>query len=225
MKTYLSYILDPKDPVWPGEPNIQVKHCTQIEGDCLYNSFLSILPNHCGTHYDGPWHFNPEGVRFTELPMEYFWFDRVAVADAPKKADEGVTPEDLEPFREEISQAKLLLIKTGFCFVRREQPQVYQNYGPYLTPETAEYLTGSFPNLNTVGFDFLSVGSPANDLSARTHQILLGRGGGHFVTAIEDMDLSPLYENNGRVVQVIAAPLRIAGVDSSQVCVIAQLED
>ena len=111
MKTYLSYILDPKDLVWPGEPNIEVVHCTRIEGDCLYNSFQSSLPNHCGTHYDGPWHFNPKGMKFTELPMKYFWFDQVAVVDVPKKPDEGVREEDLKPFEEEISQCRLLLIK------------------------------------------------------------------------------------------------------------------
>ena len=39
------------------------------------------------------------------------------------------------------------------------------------------------------------------------------------------MDLRPLYGNPGRVKQVIAAPLRIVEMDSSQVCVIAELED
>lgn len=225
MRTYLSYILDPKDLVWPGEPNIEVTHCTEIKGDCKYNSFLSKLPNHCGTHYDGPWHFNPNGVKFTDLPMEYFWFDKVAVIDVPKKPEEGVMPEDLEPFREEIANADLLLIKTGFAFVRQNEPKVYQNYGPYLSPEVAAYLVETFPNLRTVGFDFLSIGSPCNDLSAEAHQILLGCRSDHFITGIEDMDLRPLYENKGKIKQVIAAPLRIAGVDSSQVCVIAELDE
>ncbi len=225
MRTYLSYILDPKDLVWPGEPNIEVTHCTEIKGDCKYNSFLSKLPNHCGTHYDGPWHFNPNGVKFTDLPMEYFWFDKVAVIDVPKKPEEGVMPEDLEPFREEIANADLLLIKTGFAFVRQNEPKVYQNNGPYLSPEVAAYLVETFPNLRTVGFDFLSIGSPCNDLSAEAHQILLGCRSDHFITGIEDMDLRPLYENKGKIKQVIAAPLRIVGVDSSQVCVIAELDE
>lgn len=225
MKTYLSYVLDPEDPVWPGEPNIEVTHCTQIKGDSKYNSFLSKLPNHCGTHYDGPWHFNPNGVKFTELPIEYFWFDNVAVIDVPKKDEEGVTPEDLKPFEKEISEAELLIIKTGFAFVREKDPARYQSHGPYIAPETASYLIETYPKLRTIGFDFISIGSPANDLSAQTHQILLGCHSKNFITGIEDMDLRPLYSENGRVKRVIAAPLRIAGVDSSQVCVIAELED
>lgn len=225
MKTYLSYILDPKDLVWPGEPTIEVTQCTKIEGDSLCNTFCSKLPNHCGTHYDAPWHFNPKGVKITELPLDYFWFDKVAVIDVPKKPDEGVTPEDLQPFEKEIGEAQLLLIKTGFAFVREKEPEVYQQHGPYLTPEVAEYLVSSFPNLRTVGFDFLSIGSPANDLSPAAHQMLLGCHSEHFVTGIEDMDLRPLYENTGKVIRVIAAPLRIVEVDSSQVCVIAELVD
>ena len=225
MKEFLSYVLDPKDPVWPGEPNIEVTHCTQIKGDSKYNSFLSKLPNHCGTHYDGPWHFNPNGMKFTDLPMEYFWFDKVAVVDAPKKDEEGVMPEDLKPFEDSISNAQLLLIKTGFAFIREKEPARYQSHGPYIAPETASYLISTFPNLRTIGFDFISIGSPANDLSAQTHQILLGCHSENFITGIEDMDLRPLYANPGKVERVIAAPLRIAGVDSSQVCVIAELDN
>lgn len=223
MRTYLSYILDPEDLVWPGEPNIEITHCTEINDDNNYNSFMSKLPNHCGTHYDGPWHFNPNGMKFTDLPIEYFWFDRVAVVDAPKEADEGVVPEDLEPHMEEIAKAELLLIKTGFTYVREKEPEKYQQHGPYITPEAARYMIENFPKLRTVGFDFLSIGSPANTLSAETHQILLGCHSENFITGIEDMNLRPLYEKNVQIKQVIAAPLRIKGYDSSQVSVMAEL--
>ena len=226
MKEYLSYILDPKDLVWPGEPNIEVTQCTRIEGDSKCNTFCSKLPNHCGTHYDAPWHFNPNGVRITQLPIEYFWFEHVLVLDIPKKADEGVMPEDLKPFEAQIKEADLLLLKTGFVYVRRDDPELYQQHGPYISPEAAEYLVKTFPNLRTIGFDFLSIGSPANDLSAPAHQMLLGCYTDHFITGIEDMNLLPLYENPGRkLLRVVAAPLRIVETDSSQVCVIAEFED
>jgi len=225
MRTYLSYILNPEDPVWPGEPNIEVSQCTEIKGDVKFNSFCSKLPNHCGTHYDGPWHFNPNGVKITELPIDYFWFDKVAVVDVPLNAEEGVKPEHLEPFKDEIAKAKLLIIKTGFAFVREKDPETYQKRGPYLTPEVAKYLIETYPELNTVGFDFLSIGSPCNNLSAETHQILLGCHSKHFITGIEDMDLRPLYNNPAKVKRVVAAPLRIVKVDSSQVSVIVEFED
>ena len=114
---------------------------------------------------------------------------------------------------------------TGQAFLRREQPEVYQQHGAYLTPEVCIYMVENFPDLKTVGFDFLSVGSPANGLSPKAHQNLLGCHNGHYITAIEDMDLMPLYETDAKVKQVIAAPLRAVELDSSQVCVIVEFED
>lgn len=225
MKKYLSYILEPGVPVWPGEPGIEITQCSSIsEGDTC-NTFTSVLPDHCGTHYDAPWHFNPLGPKITELPIEYFWFENVFELDLPKKAGEGVLAEDLKPWEEEIRKADLLLIRTGFSSVRHEDPEVYGHNGPYLSPEAAEYLVREFPELRTVGLDFLSVGSPANDLAEAAHRMLLGCFTEHFVTAIEDMDLSCLHEKHGKIRRVIAAPLRIAGTDSSQVCVIAEFDE
>ena len=225
MKVFLSYILNPEDLVWPGEPNIEVTQCTEINEVSSCNTFCSKLPNHCGTHYDAPWHFNPRGQKITELPIEYFWFENVVVLDIPKQPDEGITPEDLKPHEQEIKKADLLLLKTGMAFLRREQPEVYQQHGSYISPGAAEYLVKNFPDLRTVGFDFLSIGSPANGLSAQSHQMLLGCHSDHFITGIEDMDLMPLYENSDKKVRrVVTAPLRIVKVDSSQVSVIAELE-
>ena len=225
MKAYLSYILNPAHLIWPGEPTLKIRQHTAIDETNVCNTFVTELYNHCGTHYDAPWHFNAEGLKITELPFEYFWFEKVLAIDLPKKPDEGIRPDDLKPFEEEIKKADLLLIKTGQSYLRREQPEMYQQHGAYLTPEVCVYLVETFPDLRTVGFDFLSIGTPANDLSAKAHQTLLGCYNGHFITAIEDMDLMPLYETDRKIARVIAAPLRIVEIDSSQVCVIAEFED
>lgn len=224
MKAFLSYMLDPEAVVWPGEPNIQVSQCTTTE-EKGYNTFQSILPNHCGTHYDAPNHFVSSRMKITELPIDYFWFENVAVVDAPKKPLENVEVEDLKPYEEEIQKADLLLIKTGFCKMRREQPEVYQTQSPALAPATCKYLVETFPNLKTVGFDFLSIGSYPDGNSMDSHLNLLGKYTEHFVTGIEDMDLMPLFETDKKIKRVIAAPLRIVQIDSSQVCVIAEFED
>jgi len=225
MKKFLSYILNPEHLVWPGEPNIEITQCTKIDETSPCNTFLSRLPNHCGTHYDAPWHFNPNGPRITELPIEYFWFENVAVLDVPKGPDEGIFPEDLMPYADRIAKADLLLLKTGQTMLRKEQPEVYQQHGSYLSPEVCEYLVSNFPDLRTIGFDFLSIGSPANDLSPKSHQTLLGCYNGKFITGIEDMDLGPLYETDKKLKRVVVAPLRIVQLDSSQVSAIAEFED
>ena len=224
MKVYLSYLLDEQSVVWPGEPTVRIRQTTSIDRDG-YNSFEATLPNHHGTHMDGPRHFNPNGPSLMELPIEYFCFDHVAAIDVPKSKGEGVTQDDLKAWEPEIRSADLLLIKTGFCLQRDTQPRVYESEGPYLTPEACQYLVETFPDLRAIGLDFLSVGSPANQLSKRAHQILFGCHNGKFLPAIEDMDLRPLFYSGKQLKWVVAAPLRLSGIDSSQVTVIGELED
>ncbi len=224
MKVYLSYLLDEQSVVWPGEPTVRIRQTTSIDRDG-YNSFEATLPNHHGTHMDGPRHFNPNGPSLMELPIEYFCFDHVAAIDVPKSKGEGVTQDDLKAWEPEIRSADLLLIKTGFCLQRDTQPRVYESEGPYLTPEACQYLVETFPDLRAIGLDFLSVGTPANQLSRRAHQTLFGCHNGKFLPAIEDMDLKPLFSSGKQLKWVIVAPLRLSGIDSSQVTVIGELED
>ncbi len=224
MKVYLSYLLDEQSVVWPGEPTVQIRQTTSIDRDG-YNSFEATLPNHHGTHMDGPRHFNPNGPSLMELPIEYFCFDHVAAIDVPKSKGEGVTQDDLKAWEPEIRSADLLLIKTGFCLQRDTQPRVYESEGPYLTPEACQYLVETFPDLRAIGLDFLSVGTPANQLSRRAHQTLFGCHNGKFLPAIEDMDLKPLFSSGKQLKWVIVAPLRLSRIDSSQVTVIGELED
>lgn len=224
MKVFLSYPLDPKDLAWPGEPTVKVRRCTDLDdhGDG-FSSFITELPNHCGTHYDAPRHFNKKGLDINELPMDYFTFDRVLLLDLPKKACEGITIEDLKPHEAEIQQVDLLMIRTGFEKMRREEPKTYQMEGPFLHPDTCLYMVNTFKDLKTVGFDFLAIGSPCNDLAGIAHQNLLGCHTEKFITAIEDMQLEVIGDR--KIKSVVAAPLRIVGLDSSQVTVIADLED
>lgn len=111
-RVYLSYLLDEDSVVWPGEPTVRIEQDTCIEKNG-YNSFKTTLPNHHGTHMDGPYHFNPDGPRLMELPMEYFCFDRVVAVDVPKGPGEGIDPADLKPWEDDIRRADLLLLKTG----------------------------------------------------------------------------------------------------------------
>ena len=224
MQVYLSYTLAPGDVVWPGEPTVEIHQFTSVEKDG-YNSYKTLLPNHHGTHYDAPNHFNAAGPKITELPMDYFWFDRVCVLDLPKEPGQGVTREDLEARRQQIGDAQLLLFKTGFARYREEQPRVYEENGPFFYPEACVYLVENFPALRCIGMDFLSIGSPSNKLSPQAHRTLFGCHNGKFVTGIEDMDLRPLYGAQKALKTVIVAPLRLVGVDSSQVTVFGVLED
>jgi len=229
MFKFLSHPLDPKDLAWPGEPVVEVKQCTDVTEDCPFASFISTVPNHCGTHMDAPRHFVPNGLKIGELGMEYFCHENVLLVDIPKDNAQGVTKADLEPYAEEIAKVSCLLIRTGFEKYRSEEPLRYQNHGPYLAPDAGEWLSDTFANLKVVGMDFLALGSPdptipEDQTPPFCHRKILGYWTGKFVCAIEDMRLSEVPAG-AKIVRFFNAPLRIVGLDSSQVTCIAEIAE
>lgn len=229
MFVYLSYPLDPNDLAWPGEPTVKTQRCTDVSEDCLFSSFLTELPNHCGTHMDAPRHFVKDGLDINQLPIEYFCHKQVALLEIPKGEAEGITKEDLEPYADILADVSFAFLRTGFGKYRTENPELYQCEGPYIAPSAGLYLSDNFPKLKGVGIDFLSIGSPSSRIADENnpkncHQAILGYHTGRFTTVIEDMNLAPLPKG-AKIKQFFNLPLRIVGLDSSQVTCVAELED
>ena len=226
MFAFLSYKLDPADGAWPGEAVLKVDKDSIIgKNGKPFNSVIAHVPNHFGTHFDAPRHFNPNGIPIAELPIDYFAYkeEDILLVDVPKKAKETVNKQDIEPYAEQLKNKKILLIRTGFEKYKHTEPYSYENEGPSIHPELSKYLVENFPKLLCIGLDFLSIGSPCNDLGADAHQWLLGYHTDKFITAIEDMMLSPIGSKKIRALTL--GPSRIVGADSAQVSVIAELED
>ncbi|ABR73497.1 cyclase [Actinobacillus succinogenes] len=228
MFIYLSHKLDPNDLAWPGEPMVEVVRCTDVSEETPFSSFITKLPNHCGTHMDAPRHFVKEGLSINELAMEYFCHKDIALLDIPKGEAEGITREDLESYADILAKVSFAFLRTGFEKYRTENPLIYQNEGPYIAVTAGQYLSDNFPNLKGVGIDFLSIGSPSSRIPdtenpKNCHQAILGYHTGRFTTVIEDMHLAELPKG-AKIKQFINAPLRITGLDSSQVTCIVELE-
>ncbi len=229
MFMFLSHPLDPADLAWPGEPTVKTKRCTDVTEECPFSSFITELPNHCGTHMDAPRHFVKDGLNINELGIEYFCHKNVALLEIPKDNAEGVTADDLKPFADTLSKVSFALIRTGFERWRKEDPKRYQNEGPYIAPSAGDYLTENFPNLKGIGMDFLAIGSPSSkvpegQLPPDCHRHILGYYTGKFCTGVEDMHMSEIPKGK-KILQFFNAPLRIVGLDSSQVVCIAEIED
>lgn len=229
MYQFLSFILDPDGYAWPGEPVVKTRQCTDVTEDCPFCSFVSEVPNHCGTHMDAPRHFVKDGISINELGIEYFCHDNVALLEIPKGPVEGVTKEDLEPFADILSTVSAALIRTGFEKYRDTDQDMYQNNGPYIAPSAGRYLSETFPNLKVIGMDFLAIGSaspncPEGEFPPDCHRNILGYYTGKFTTGIEDMHLADIPAGK-KIKKFINAPLRIKGLDSSQVVCIAEIED
>jgi arylformamidase len=228
MFMFLSHPLDPNGYAWPGEPVVKINRCTDVSDDCPFSSFISEVPNHFGTHMDAPRHFVKDGTDINQLPIEYFAHKDVALLEIPKEKAEGVTDKDLEPFADILAKVSCALIRTGFEKYRATNQDMYQNHGPYIAPSAGKYLTENFPNLKVIGMDFLAIGSPDPDvpegqLPPDCHRNILGYYTGKFCTGIEDMHLAELPKG-AKIVRFFNAPLRILGLDSSQVTCIAEVE-
>ncbi|MXN89416.1 cyclase family protein [Pasteurella canis] len=217
----LSYPLDVKDPGFPGEPTLTYDICTSTAQGDVYNSAIIHLFNHFGTHFDAPKHFNPNGLAITELPLTYFIYEKPLLIDLPKSAGSLIEPEDLAPYLMQIKQADCLLIRTSLEQLRAKDPQQYAANGGAVSIQAAKYLIDHASNLKAIGFDFISLASPANpDHGVEAHQVMLGMYKENFICIIEDMKLSQL--DSKTLKRVLAMPLLVKGIDSAQVTVLAE---
>lgn len=223
MYQFLSHMLLSDAPHWPGTPAVRAVQDTEISDECPYASWVMSVPNHFGTHMDAPRHFVPNGLKITELPIEYFAHDKVLFLEIPKGDAEGLMPGDLIPYEEEIRKVTCLLIRTGYEKYRDAEPARYETVPPHVHPDTCKYLIETYPDLLVIGFDFLSLGSPTNDLAPVAHRQLLGYDPNQkkFLTCIEDMHLADLPAGC-RIKSFYNLPLRVEKVDSSVVTCIAE---
>ena len=218
---YLSYPLDVNDPGFPGEPTLTLETCTSTDNGDVYNSSKIHLFNHFGTHFDAPRHFNPQGVSITQLPLDQFIYNKPLLLDIPKNTGEMIEPEDLQEYLASIQQADFLIIRTGLEKVRLQNPQEYAANGSAVSIQAAQYLIDNAANLKAIGFDFISLASPAHpEHGVKAHQIMLGMFSENFICIIEDMQLAHI--NKTDLQRVFALPLRVKGIDSSQVTVLAE---
>ncbi|MEO2213219.1 cyclase family protein [Paenibacillus amylolyticus] len=210
----LSYPLSVNTPVYKDNPPVEIQQQSSIDQGDLYNQFIITSLDHNGTHIDGPWHFNPQGLKINEIPIDYFIFTHPTILDIPKGDDELITKADLKPYEHQIACSDLLLIRTGFGTFRSSDPVRYSNHNPGFAADAANYLM-VFDSLRAVGMDMISSGSVIHvDEAIAFHQIMLGKGrvDGKFILLIEDMNLN--HDLSG-IEKVYAVPLYIEGVDSS----------
>lgn len=228
MFVHLSHVLDPDDNAWPGEPVLTLEQDTIIhESGKPFNSFMMHLPNHFATHMDGPHHFNTEGTDFADLPVEKFAYlgHEILLVDLPhrNKPREVILKEDLLPFADDLKGKRLLLMRTGFEENKKKDPHTFEYEGLSLHPDLCQWLNEEFPELDCIGMDWLSIASPTNDYGPEAHRQLLGNYTDHVILGIEDISLKPLGDKEIKLITL--GPLRVKGVDSCQVNVMAWLED
>jgi arylformamidase len=192
-------------PVYPGDPAVIAAEVGEIAGAGYRTTQLS-LGSHTGTHIDAPRHCLEDGADVMALSPDVL-IGPGRVADVRhRRAGEVVLPADLAP----ALPCRRLLICTGWD--REYETPHYFTAHPGLAPETAEMLL-------VAGVRLLGLDTPGlhRELNHRLHCRLLGAG-----TAIVE-GLVGLERLAGRDVQLIVAPLALAGGDGAPARVFASL--
>ena len=220
MYLFLSHVLSPADPVFPGNLGLKIRRQFSLEKGDLFNQFEFEMCNHIGTHIDFPRHFNPNGKMVHEIKPEELVFNSPVLVDIPKNDGELIDDVDLRPHSVKIRDADLLLVRTGFeCF--RKLKDRYSNANPALARSLAKYVLENMPRLRAIGIDLISAGNASHpDDAIDIHRALLGYPHAHsrYVLIIEDMALNGCPES---LEQVIVLPLRIEGADGAPCTVLA----
>lgn len=217
----LSYPIGFKHPGWPGNFTYRWEPVSSIPEGADANFGILHLLDHFGSHLDAPRHFNQDGPAIADVPLERFIYDQPVLIDIPKEDQELVAREELEPHDEQLHNADIILIRTGWSAIRDPDPDRYAAEGPGVSPDACEYLA-ALPKLKAVGLDFISLASyrKIDPEGIVAHQILCGVNRDRYVIIVEDINLSSYPPE---AIRVYAIPLFPEGADSSPCTVFAEV--
>ena len=196
----LTQTFGPKMPVYPGDPQSELKQITTIEKDGFTDHQLNTAM-HVGTHMDAPLHMIAGGKRISEIGLDKF-FGQGHLIDArgKEKIDvdvlAGVEPGDI------------VLVLTGFS----EKFHDADYYGKY--PQLTEAFANKLVELKVsmVGMD-----TPSPDREPFVvHKVLLSQE----ILIIEN--LTNIEQLVGQSFEVMALPLKLEA-DAAPVRVLARV--
>lgn len=215
---YLSYPLSEETPCFGGKQGFSREKKGQIAKGDSSNSQDWFTHNHAGTHIDLPFHFDNSGKKMEDFPRVDDWvFNNPFVAEIDASPDELIKP---ERFTQDIPlDADMLIVKTGWY--KKRDISEYWEHNPGFAPETGTWLRKNYPALQIIGFDFISLSAwQHRDVGREAHQAFLGgKGPGHPIRIIEDLDLSKLNSTPSRI---MVFPWQITNCGGAPVTVVAE---
>ncbi len=220
----LSYPLSEGIPVYPGSPKEQFIPNTRFSTGDENNTTVITHYLHNGSHVDAPYHFDKDGASIDRVDISTYMFSSPLFIDCRKEKSGLITKEDILTYGEELTQADILLLCTGYGRIR-EDDVCYADDFPALCEEAAEYIRNTLKNVKAIAIDTLSIesatGGPANGFPV--HRMLLHHETSRerALAVYEDIDLEKARGLNIR--SIMAFPLRLVGLDGSPVTMVAEV--
>jgi arylformamidase len=194
----ISPTVRPEIPVWPGDTPFQARLSWSIAAGASVNVTALTTTLHLGAHADAPFHTEPRGEGMAEMPIDRY-LGPCRVIKVP--ASPLVEPRHLEGI--DLDSPRRLLFRSDSVRDRKSFPDRFTA----LSPELAALLVERGALL--VGVDTPSV-DPFDSKELPAHHAL-ARGG---VAILEGLLLDGVPE---AVYELIALPLKLAGLDASPV--------
>lgn len=143
------------------------------------------------------------------MELDFFLGDAVVVHVTEKKADEAITMEDIEPYKNDITEGKVVLFNTNW-YKKRGTEEFFHH--PYVNGEVAKFLVDK--GIRFIGIDTINADQtggtefPVHDLFSE-NRLMIGENWAFF----DKIDFANPY--------VIALPMKLVGCDGSPVRAIA----
>jgi arylformamidase len=195
----ISIVVRPGTPEWPGDTPFSCRWTWQIANGASVNvSALSVSP-HVGTHADAPLHVRDGQPASEELRTDAFVGPALVIG-----AEVVSGPIDVEALAKRLPRrVERLLLRTGRTIASGTFPDAW----PALTPSCVRWLAGR--GLTLLGVDAPSV-DDRESKTLDTHRALFDAG----VSVLENLDLRDVSDGP---YELIALPLRVAGLDAAPV--------
>jgi len=186
-------------PVWPGDPEPEIRSLAQHGQDGHHLSRLTMTV-HTGTHLDAPFHFLPEGKSLTEFPLAAF----ALRARVLEYFGEGPISSDWLGVQN-LRNVEAVLFRTRNSDWWRQGDRSFHREFVALSGGAARMLVQN--GVRLVGIDYLSV-DPFDSSDFVAHKVLLG--GNVLILETIRLDRTPAGEYG-----LICWPLSVASPDAA----------
>ncbi len=198
-------------PTFPGSPKPQFILWSTLKDDG-YNLELLFLSSHTGTHLDAPYHFDKNGAKIHQIPLERLLRNGIMIK-IKKGKDQAITKNDLVSFEKKngnIPKHSSIIFHTEWQ--KHLNDDFYFINNPGLSESAAKYLVSK--EINLVGIDSPSI-DLGKDKTFSVHKILAKNN----ILIVEN--LSNLNKISSKQFDFIILPLKLKDATGSPVRAIA----
>jgi arylformamidase len=193
----ISMALNAATPEWPGDVPFNYRLSVTQEQSGSVNIGELSTSTHMGTHIDAPFHYDSDGLKVEELPLDIY-LTKAKVIDV--RGSQKVMAADLPNIEEGV---EAVLLHTAAWQDRKKFP----SFWPEFDTAIAEWMAAR--GIRLLGVDVPSV-DPQTSKELPMHKAM--NRNGRFI--LEGIVLDDVPEG---IYQLAALPLKITGADGSPV--------